>query len=192
MRWRFELHLLLVYAETVGCPFRSWSCCPPRVVSCGWCRLMWWLIGYCEPSLCAVSCGLCLCAVSEACLSVRLCGAAAVRCLGSFSVSKSRPPIRPVLKHGPRSVVIAQAIGCKTYKRNESEAGLVSVICDPCIFGCAAQHSPMPAACSGVEVERNYCDPKDGELCLSRMKPEETLVEVRSGSDVQIDRLTWV
>lgn len=34
--------------------------------------------------------------------------------------------------------------------------------------------------------------PKDGELCLSRMKPEETLVEVRSGSDVQIDRPTRV
>ena len=48
----------------------------------------------------------------------------------------------------------------------------------------------MPAACSGVEVERYYWDPKDGELCLSRMKSEETLMEVRSGSDVQIDRLT--
>ena len=131
MRWRFELHLLLVYAETVGCPFRSWSCCPPRVVSCGWCRLMWWLIGYCEPSLCAVSCGLCLCAVSEACLSVRLCGAAAVRCLGSFSVSKSRPPIRPVLKHGPRSLVCARVNGCKTYWRNESKGRLDWLICDP-------------------------------------------------------------
>jgi hypothetical protein len=43
-----------------------------------------------------------------------------------------------------------------------------------------------------VEAERTCWDPKDGELCLSRMKPEETLVEVRSGSDVQIDRLTWV
>ena len=31
-------------------------------------------------------------------------------------------------------------------------------------------------------------DPKDGELCLDRVKPEETLVEARSGSDVQIDR----
>jgi len=30
--------------------------------------------------------------------------------------------------------------------------------------------------------------PKDGELCLDRVKPEETLVEARSGSDVQIDR----
>ena len=27
-----------------------------------------------------------------------------------------------------------------------------------------------------------------GELCLDRVKPEETLVEARSGSDVQIDR----
>ena len=36
------------------------------------------------------------------------------------------------------------------------------------------------------------CDPKDGELCLSRTKPEETLVEVRSNFDVQINCLTWV
>lgn len=42
------------------------------------------------------------------------------------------------------------------------------------------------------EFERRCWDPKDGELCLSRVKPEETLVEARSGSDVQIDRQTWV
>ena len=42
------------------------------------------------------------------------------------------------------------------------------------------------------EQERTRWDPKDGELCLSRMKPEETLLEVRSDSDVQIDRRTWV
>ncbi|CAN7100058.1 unnamed protein product [Brassica rapa subsp. narinosa] len=35
-------------------------------------------------------------------------------------------------------------------------------------------------------------DPKDGELCLSGAKPKETLVEARSDTDVQIDRLTWV
>ncbi|WZZ36173.1 hypothetical protein YC2023_019574 [Brassica napus] len=34
-------------------------------------------------------------------------------------------------------------------------------------------------------------DPKDGELCLSGAKPEETLVEARSDTDVQIVRLTW-
>jgi len=33
-------------------------------------------------------------------------------------------------------------------------------------------------------------DPKDGELCLRRVKPEETLVEARRDSDVQIDRHT--
>ena len=45
-----------------------------------------------------------------------------------------------------------------------------------------------------VEVahEHGSWDPKDGELWLSRSKPEETLVEVRSDSDVQIDRLTWL
>ncbi len=42
------------------------------------------------------------------------------------------------------------------------------------------------------ESEHACWDPKDGELCLSRVKPEETLVEARSGSDVQIDRQTWV
>ena len=41
-------------------------------------------------------------------------------------------------------------------------------------------------------LERTRWDPKDGELCPSRTKPEETLVEVRSDSDVQIDRQTWV
>ncbi|KAI3752343.1 hypothetical protein L2E82_24288 [Cichorium intybus] len=40
--------------------------------------------------------------------------------------------------------------------------------------------------------QRHACrDPKDGELCLSGAKPEETLVEARSDTDVQIVRLTW-
>jgi len=41
-----------------------------------------------------------------------------------------------------------------------------------------------------AEQERTRWDPKDGELCSGRTKPEETLVEVRSDSDVQIDRRT--
>ena len=41
-------------------------------------------------------------------------------------------------------------------------------------------------------LEHTGWDPKDGELCLRRVKPGETLVEARSGSDVQIDRQTWV
>jgi hypothetical protein len=42
------------------------------------------------------------------------------------------------------------------------------------------------------EYEHTCWDPKDGELCLNRVKPEETLVEARKGSDVQIDLLIWV
>jgi hypothetical protein len=42
------------------------------------------------------------------------------------------------------------------------------------------------------EFEHICWYPKDGELCLSRVKPGETLVEARSDSDVQIDRQTWV
>ena len=43
-----------------------------------------------------------------------------------------------------------------------------------------------------AEQERTRWDPKDGELCPGRSKPEETLVEDRRGSDVQIDRPTRV
>ena len=42
------------------------------------------------------------------------------------------------------------------------------------------------------ECEHICWDPKDGELCLSRPKPGETLVEARSDTDVQIVRLIWV
>ena len=53
-------------------------------------------------------------------------------------------------------------------------------------------HRPILKSSDGFESERSCWDPKDGELCLNRAKPEETLVEARSGSDVQIDRRIWV
>jgi hypothetical protein len=56
----------------------------------------------------------------------------------------------------------------------------------------AVQCGVVMIACNVANTEQSCWDPKDGELCLSRTKPEETLVEVRSGSDVQIDRQTWV
>ena len=37
------------------------------------------------------------------------------------------------------------------------------------------------------ECEHRCWDPKDGELCMTRVKPGETLVEARRDSDVQID-----
>lgn len=59
-------------------------------------------------------------------------------------------------------------------------------------LGAGALPAPHDFVVSVGEQERIRWDPKDGELCLSRTKPEETLVEVRSDSDVQIDRQTWV
>ena len=41
-------------------------------------------------------------------------------------------------------------------------------------------------------AEHKCWDPKDGELCMTRVKPGETLVEARSGSNVQIDRQSCV
>ena len=48
------------------------------------------------------------------------------------------------------------------------------------------------ATASRFEWEHLCRDPKDGELCLSRAKPGETLVEARRDSNVQIDRQIWV
>ena len=46
------------------------------------------------------------------------------------------------------------------------------------------------ARLAGRSKEMPDWDPKDGELCLGKLKPEETLVEDCSDSDVQIDRQT--
>ena len=59
-------------------------------------------------------------------------------------------------------------------------------------LGVGALPARLTPVAGEAERERTRWDPKDGELCLSRTKPEETLVEVRRGSDVQIDRRTWV
>jgi len=68
--------------------------------------------------------------------------------------------------------------GLNTWRRSES------VDCESREGGCSAR--------ALREVEQAGCDPKDGELCPGRVKPVETPVEARSGSDVQIDRVTRV
>lgn len=75
-----------------------------------------------------------------------------------------------------------RVFGCQTLMRNESEK-VGSFI-----------RAPSTKLCIYIwfEYEHICWDPKDGELCLNRAKPEETLVEARSGSDVQIDRRIWV
>jgi len=51
-----------------------------------------------------------------------------------------------------------------------------------------------PVTTHGCEREKQTgCgDPKDGELCLDRVKPFEKGVEARRGSDAQIDLGSWV
>ena len=89
---------------------------------------------------------------------------------------------RPVLKHGPRSLTCLRVFGWQTRARNESESWDL----------CRGEHRrPDLMFTDGSAVEHVCWDPKDGELCLNRVKPEETLVEARSGSDVQIDRQIW-
>ena len=60
---------------------------------------------------------------------------------------------------------------------------------DPSLAGGAPTTRPFRFI-GWAESEHTRWDPKDGDLCPGRTKTEETLVEVRSGSDVQIDRQT--
>ena len=59
-------------------------------------------------------------------------------------------------------------------------------------IGGASSSRAISASAVGAQIERTGWDPKDGELCLNRVKPEETLVEARSDTDVQIVRQIWV
>ena len=46
--------------------------------------------------------------------------------------------------------------------------------------------------CWAVSTAEHACyDPKDSELCLARVKPQETGVEARSRCDVQIHGVSW-
>lgn len=72
--------------------------------------------------------------------------------------------------------------------RNESKS------CDPERSNPIGRNTDPPDVLNDTPAEFEHIgrNPKDGELCLGKTKPEETLVEVCSDSDVQIDRQTWV
>ena len=71
--------------------------------------------------------------------------------------------------------------GWQTPVRNESDSGWTF-----------AQSAGLNPSGERSECEHTCWDPKDGELCLRRVKSGETLMEARSDTDVQIVRHTWV
>ena len=79
---------------------------------------------------------------------------------------------------------------CASIMVNKPGCGVKARGCQGGAHGRSSQQRPVPEM--GFEPEYACWDPKDGELCLSTMKPEETLVEVGSDADVQIARRTWV
>jgi hypothetical protein len=84
---------------------------------------------------------------------------------------------------------VCECSGLYPPARNESEGGCTPAEVRSRSGASPTDHDPMGER---FECEHTCWDPKDGELCLSRAKPGETLVEARSDSNVQIDRRTWV
>lgn len=104
--------------------------------------------------------------------------------------------VGPVLKHGPRSARCMQGEGIliPTYRNEHDRRGLREFK-----QGLSAgRHCPpvhpawqfLATRPRVATVKYAACHPKASELCLCRVKPGETPVEARSGSDVQIDRRT--
>ena len=65
-----------------------------------------------------------------------------------------------------------------------------------CLYGCSSSipgyfYQHMQQCIWKIYHEHTGYDPKDGELCLIRLKSGETLMEDRSNSDVQIDCQNW-
>jgi hypothetical protein len=75
-------------------------------------------------------------------------------------------------------------------RKNLTVMGLrVAFRCGSSIPGYFYQH--MQQCIWKIYHEHTGYDPKDGELCLIRLKSGETLMEDRSNSDVQIDCQNW-
>ena len=70
---------------------------------------------------------------------------------------------------------------CK-YRSGKLLCVMKITVVGPLLGSLSAGHNPCG---EWSECERTYWDPKDGELYLNRVKPEETLVEACSDSYVQ-------
>ena len=84
----------------------------------------------------------------------------------------------PVLKHGPKSLIYVRVQRWKILVRNKNDSDWTLV----------AQSAGLNLSGERSECEYIYWDPKNNKLYLNRVKPEKTLIEARSDSDIQIDR----
>lgn len=89
----------------------------------------------------------------------------------------------PVLKHGPRSEQLSRVFGLEAQARNESERRW-----DPGPRHGRTIGRSRSCACTDnrFEQERQFFDPKDGELKVIRAKTIEMSLEARRDVDVQI------
>ena len=101
--------------------------------------------------------------------------------------------IGPVLKHGPRSYTLPRVEGARSSAKEAllaPDAQRKQVSLDTTREGvrapAARPSGPGPRALGARAVERQSVYPRGGDLSKTRMKPRETLVEVRRGIDVQI------
>jgi len=79
-------------------------------------------------------------------------------------------------------------LGCESLGENPEGARKLNEV-GTCKRG---HHRPITIHGKRFEYEHPRSDPKGGELCQARVKSRETLMEARSGSNVQIDRQSLV
>ena len=84
-----------------------------------------------------------------------------------------------------------ELLGIETQRQSESKNGEIRRLFVKNSGGASSSRFNSASA-EEAQTERTSWDPKDGELCVVRSKPEETLVEDCSGSNVQIDRANCV
>jgi hypothetical protein len=86
---------------------------------------------------------------------------------------------------------VCECLGGKPGRAMKVKVSLGKLRWEPFPLG-GVHHRPIMILGERFEFEHICWDPKDGELCLNRVKPGETLVEARRDSDVQIDLQIWV
>jgi len=74
--------------------------------------------------------------------------------------------------------------GCKTWSRSESICRILRPLAEVALQTNCLIKGWIASECAGL-------DPKDCELCLYKVKPDESLVEACSDTDVQIVRQIW-